>query len=207
MLAALPSRPPRRALLALPALLLPAACGSRQAPEAPLQPVSYGYLTALPLQVAVLTIDPASPPTPPGDIGALLSPSPAEAVRIMARDRVSAVGTAGTASFRVTQASLLRTGGAMTCQLACRLEVTGAEPGRGGFVEAAARASVSGADAARVQAAERLLRRTMDGLNVEFEFQAKRNLRDWLVPVAPGSRGALPAPAAGEVAREELPRP
>lgn len=207
MLAALPSRPPRRALLALPALLLPAACGSRQAPEAPLQPVSYGYLTPLPLQVAVLTIDPASPPTPPGDIGALLSPSPAEAVRIMARDRVSAVGSAGTARFRVTQASLLRTGGAMTCQLACRLEVTGAEPGRGGFVEAAARASVSGADAARVQAAERLLRRTMDGLNVEFEFQAKRNLRDWLVPVAPGSRGALPAPAAGEVAREELPRP
>lgn len=207
MLAALPSRPPRRALLALPALLLPAACGSRQAPEAPLQPVSYGYLTPLPLQVAVLTIDPASPPTPPGDIGALLSPSPAEAVRIMARDRVSAVGSAGTARFRVTQASLLRTGGAMTCQLACRLEVTGADPGRGGFVEAAARASVSGADAARVQAAERLLRRTMDGLNVEFEFQAKRNLRDWLVPVAPGSRGALPAPAAGEVAREELPRP
>lgn len=207
MLAALPSRPPRRALLALPALLLPAACGSRQAPEAPLQPVSYGYLTPLPLQVAVLTIDPGSPATPPGDIGALLSPSPAEAVRIMARDRVSAVGTAGTASFRVTQASLLRTGGAMTCQLACRLEVTGTEPGRGGFVEAAARASVSGADAARVQAAERLLRRTMDGLNVEFEFQAKRNLRDWLVPVAPGSRGALPAPAAGEVAREELPRP
>jgi len=185
---------------------LPAACGSRPEPEAPLQPVSYTYLTPLPLQVGSLAIDPAPPP-PPGDIGALLSPSPAEAVLIMARDRLSAVGTAGMASFRVTQASLLRSGSAMSCQLACRLEVSGAEPGHAGFVEAAARASVSGAEAARPQAAERLLRRTMDGLNVEFEFQVKRNLRDWLVAVAPGSRGVLPAPAPGEVAREDLPRP
>lgn len=192
--------------------LLPAgvaACSSPAPPEVPLGPIGYGYLTALPLQVANLQIEPGSPPPAPGDIGATLATPPSEAVRIMARDRLSAVGTSGgTATFRVTQASLVRQGSTITCQLACRLEVdSGSIEGGRGFAEANARASVSGADAARPQAAERLLRRTMDGLNVEFEFQVKRNLRRWLVVVAPGSRGALPAPPAGEVEREDLPRP
>lgn len=193
---------PRRGLLAL---VLPAAgCAGAPPPEPPLQPIGYGYLTPLPLRVGVLRIDAADPPPPPGDIGATLAPTPAEAVRIMARDRLSAVGTAGEAVFRVTRAGLVRRGDGLTCQLACRLEVTGAEEGEQGFVEAAARAAVSGSEASRPQAAARLLRRAMDGLNVELEFQVKRNLRAWLVPAAPG--GALPAPPAGEVTREDLPR-
>jgi hypothetical protein len=194
----------RRGLLLLPAGL--AACSSTP-PEPPLRPIGYDYLLPLPLQVASLQIEPGGPPPPPGDIGASLPTPPAEAVRIMARDRLSAVGTAGgTATFRVTQASLVRQGSGFTCQLACRLEVeTGTEEGGRGFAEASARAVVGGAEAGRPQAADRLLRRAMDGLNVEFEYQVKRNLRRWLVTVAPGSRGALPAPPAGEVAREDLP--
>jgi hypothetical protein len=197
---------PRRGVLAALVPAAAAACGSTPPPEPPLQPISYSYLIPLPLNVGSLRIDEANPAAQPGDTGALLSPTPAEAVRIMGRDRLSAVGTGGQAVFQVTRASLVRAGNVLTCQLACRVEVTGAEEGQRGFVEANARASVSGADATRPQAAERLLRRTMDGLNVEFEYQVKRNLRAWLVVVAPGSRGALPAPPAGEVSREELPR-
>jgi hypothetical protein len=183
-----------------------AACADRTPPEVPLQPVSYTYLTPLPLQVGSLLIDGTDPPLSPGDIGYLVAPRPTEAVRIMARDRLSAVGSSGEARFRVTRAALIRTGESMRCQVACRLEVLGAEPeAREGYVEAAARAAVSGRDAARPLAAERLLRRTMDGLNVEFEFQLRRNLRAWLVSVPPGSRGGLPAPPSGDVAREELP--
>lgn len=195
---------PRRGVLLLPGLA--AACASTPAPEPPLPPLSFSYLTPLPLQVASLRIEETNPPAQPGDIGALAAPTPAEAVRVMARDRLSAVGTAGEAVFTVTRASLVRTGGALACQLACRLEVSGSD-GAKGFAEATARASASGAEAARPQAAERVLRRALDGLNVEFEYQVRRNLRAWLVQVAPGSRGALPAPPAGEVAREDLPRP
>jgi hypothetical protein len=194
----------RRGLLALP--LAAAGCGGRPA-EPPLAAVAYGYLTPLSLQVGGIRIDPATPRPPPGDIGATLAPpAPAEAVRIMARDRLFAVGAEGEARFRVVQASLLRAGGGLTCMLACRLEIAAGEEGaRGGFVEATARAAVTGAEAGRAQAAERLLRRTMDGLNVEFEFQIRQRLRDWLLQAAPGG-APLPAPAPGEVAREELPR-
>jgi hypothetical protein len=193
------------------AWLLPAgiaACADPAPPEQLLRPIGYGYLLPLPLQVASLVVEPGNPPTQPGDIGRTLAMPPAEAVRVMARDRLSAVGTqGGSASFRVTQASMLRQGSAIICQLGCRLEVdSGTEEGGRGFVEASARAQVSGADAARPQAAERLLRRAMELLNVEFEFQIKRNLRRWLVTVGPGSRGTLPAPAAGAVEREDLPR-
>lgn len=193
------------------ALLLPAgvaACADPAPPERPLAPIGYSYLLPLPLQVASLVVEPGNPPAPSGDIGATLATPPAEAVRIMGRDRLSAVGTAGgSASFRVTQASLVRQGSVILCQLACRLEVSsGTEEGGRGFAEASARAQVSGADATRPQATERLLRRAMDLLNVEFEYQVKRNLRRWLVVVAPGSRGALPAPDAGAVEREDLPR-
>lgn len=192
------------------ALLLPAgvaACASPAPPEPPLRPIGYDFLLPLPLNVGSLQIEPGDPPMQPGDIGPTLATPPAEAVRIMARDRLSHVGTTGGAVFRVTQASLVRRGESLTCQLGCRLEVeSGTEEGGRAFAEAMARAAVSGADAQRPQAAERLLRRAMDGLNVEFEFQVKRNLRAWLIAVAPGSR-ALPAPPAGEVAREDLPQP
>ena len=195
---------PRRGLLLLTGAAA-AACASPAPPEPPLAPISYTYLTPLPLNVAALRIEATDPPAPPGDIGALLVPTPAEAVRIMARDRLSAVGTTGEAVFAVTRASLVRSGDALACQLACRLDVTGAE-GAGGFIEAVARASASGAEAGRPQAADRLLRRAMDELNVEFEYQIRRNLRPWLVSVPPGAGGALPAPPPGEVAREDLPR-
>jgi len=199
--------PIRRHVLLLP--LLAAACANREEPSAPLGPIGYRFLTPLPLNVAALEIREGGPPPVPGDIGASLSPSPAEAVRIMARDRLSAVGTEGRAVFTVTRAALTRgPGDAMLCVVGCRLEILAETGARLGFVEAEARASVSGADATRPQAAGRLLRRAMDQLNVEFEFQLRRNLRDWLVTVPPGTPGSagVPAPPAGGVTVEELPR-
>ena len=149
----------RRATLVLgPALLTAAGCGGSEPPPAPLAPISYTYLTPLPLNVGAIDIVPADPPLVPGDLGATIIPRPAEAVRIMARDRLSAVGTAGRAVFTVTRAMLARGGGGLGCALACRLEILGPEEtGRQGYVEAEARAAVTGADASRPQAAERNL--------------------------------------------------
>lgn len=163
--------------------------------------MAWTHLTPLPLDVAALEVVPSAPPPPPGDIGPLLSPTPADAVRSMARDRLSAIGGSGQAVFLVTAASLVREpGGALRCSLGCRLDIAGKGGEDGpGFLEAAAQRGVSGAEASRPQAADLLLRRTMDDLNVEFEFQLRRNLRRWLATVAPP--GAAIPPAVG---REEL---
>jgi hypothetical protein len=112
--------------------------------------MSWTHLTPLALDVAALEIVPSSPPAPPGDIGPLLSPPPAEAVRGMARDRLSALGGAGQAVFSVVAASLVREpGGALRCSLGCRLDVAG-RGGDGaessGFAEAATQRGVSGAE-------------------------------------------------------------
>jgi hypothetical protein len=197
-----PSAARRRAVVFLP---LAASCARREPPAPPpLAPMSWAHLTPLPLDVAVVEVVPISPPPPPGDIGALLTPSPADAVRGMARDRLSALGTSGQAVFTVTAASVVRERRALRCALGCRLEV-GGKGGGGteagpGFIEAMAQRGVSGADAAQPRAADLLLRRAMDDLNVEFEFQLRRNLRRWMVPATPA--GAAVAPPVG---REELP--
>jgi len=190
------------------ALLLPfvaAGCGGSEPPPVPLAPIAYRYLTPLPLNVADIVIAPSDPPGGAGDLGATLEPRPAEAVRTMGRDRLTAVGTVGGARFAVTRASLLR-GTGISCVVGCRLEILGADGGRLGFVEAEARATATGTEASRADAPARLLRRALDDLNVEFEFQLRRNLRAWLVVVPPGTVGAVPAPPPGSIAREELPR-
>ena len=196
----------RRSFLLLPAVAAASSCARPEPPPAPpLAPLSWTHLTPLPLDVAALEVVPTSPPAPPGDIGALLSPPPAEAVRGMARDRLSAVGGSGEAVFLVTAASLVRSprGGSLRCVLGCRLEITGkgGEDGGGpGFAEAAVDHDLSGPEAARPRAADLLLRRAMDDLNVEFEFRLRRNLRRWLAAPAPAG-AAVPPP----VSREELP--
>lgn len=190
----------RRSVLTLAALA--ASCARPQPPAPPLPPMSWTHLTPLPLDVAAVEVVPSAPPPPPGDVGPLLSPPPAEAVRGMARDRLSALGGSGQAVFLVTAASLVREpGGALRCSLGCRLDIVG-KGGEDGpaFVEAAAQRGVSGADAARPRAADLLLRRAMEDLNVEFEFQLRRNLRRWLATAAPAGAAVPP-----HVAREELP--
>jgi hypothetical protein len=190
------------------ALLLPllAACASDDEPVAaavPPGPIEYKHLTPLPLNVAAVEVVQTRPAAVPSDVGASLSPSPTEAVRIMGRDRLVAVGTTSQAIFAVTQASLVRTGNTLTCLVACRLEIVDAEGERRGFVEAQSRRSKAGPDAMRPRADEALLREAMDDLNVEFEFQLRRALKDWLVQVTPGAAGVTPD---SDVTQEVLPK-
>jgi hypothetical protein len=167
----------------------------------------FSHLTALPLNVAEIEVAEGGPPPQPGDVGARIAPSPTEAVRIMGRDRLLAVGTTGQGRFTVSQAALVQGRDSLTCLIGCRLEILSAEGQRMAFVEAQSRRAVTGQDATRPRAAEALLRQAMDDLNVEFEFQLRRALRDWLVQVVPGTDGTLPPPPPSEgVTQEELPR-
>lgn len=196
--------PTRRALLLLP--FAAAACAAPEPAHVPPGPVRFDHLTPLSLNVAAVEVAPGGPPPQAGDIGARLLPSPLEAVRIMGRDRLLAVGTTGEARFVVSQAAMIQGRDSLTCLVGCRLEILSAEGQRVGFVEAQSRRAVSGADAGRPRAAEALLRNAMDDLNVEFEFQLRRALKDWLVKGTPGPDGTLPAAPPGGVTVEELPK-
>ncbi len=192
----------RRSALLLP--LLAAACG-RDEPVINLPSTPIGFRHLLPLRLNVADVALAEPPPPAGnDLGARLALPPGAAVRQMGSDRLVPAGSTGQAQFSVTQASVLQTGGLVLCQLGCRLDILG-DGGRLGFVEASARAqmtlSTSASANTRQRAAEAMLREALGRLNVEFEFQVRRNLRAWLVEAsAAGSAPVVP----GAVQREDL---
>lgn len=203
----------RRSVLALPAAL--AACAAPPpAPRVDGPPIAYTHLTPIRLDVQRIDIEERMPIPGPNDVGRDLQPSPAEAVRIMGRDRLGAFGTEHRARFSVTRAQILRTrpqtrGGVFTsdpgerldCQLTARVDILDGNDRRLGFAEASAERSLSveSTNAARRAGAETLLRQAMFDLNTEFEFQIRRALRPYLVE---GNPAAPPAP----VLREELGR-
>ncbi|MFH5924223.1 hypothetical protein [Roseomonas xinghualingensis] len=191
----------RRLALGAPLLLL--ACGEREPPPTPrLQ--GYAWLTPLRLNVADLEVleelvdGRVDPPAP------LM---PAAEVARMGRDRIIPSGTTGRARFVVEAASLTRSGDTLSVLLRARVEVLDQDR-RVAFAQAEARrglSGVGGGNAARARAAEEIVARAMEDLNVEFELQVRRNLREWLLdttPVAP----AAPLDAPGGIQRQELPQ-
>lgn len=203
----------RRALCALPLL---AACANEQpaGPFVPPGPPSYGHLTPLRLKVSALEIkEPES-----GTALMVQQPAPflpSDVMLRMARDRLSAAGGTGSARFVIQTARLTRetasAAGAFSpasetfrCIMRCQLEIISAEDGVLASAAAEVRREVAGPtrdDAERAALAERVVKLAGQDMNVEFEFQVRRHLRNWLQMVAaPGE--ALPQP----VEREALPR-
>ena len=204
--------PDRRALMLLPLTL--GACANTPLPPQPDgPPIAYAHLTQIRLDVSRIDIEDRMPAPGPSDAGRDLRPSPAEAVRIMGRDRLAAFGTEFRARFGVTRAQIIRTRGQagsglfagdpverLLCQLTARVDILDANDRRLGFAEASAERSrqVESSATARRSGAESLLRATMFDLNTEFEFQIRRALRPYIVD----GTASPPAP----VGREELPR-
>lgn len=204
----------RRALLLLPLAALGACAGPPPPPQADGPPIGYAHLTQIRLDVSRIDIEDRFPAPGPSDAGRDLQPTPAEAVRIMGRDRLAAFGSENRARFGVTRAQIIRSRGQassglfagdpgerLLCQLTARVDILDSNDRRLGFAEASAERSrnVESTAAARRAGAESLLRQTMFDLNTEFEFQIRRALRPYLVE---RTGAAPPAP----VGREELPR-
>ena len=203
----------RSVLLLVPAALAACARGGGSTLPPPLRtgPPSYSHLP--PIRLDVATLDIAEPA--PGPATMVIPPAPvvpSQAMETMARDRIVAAGTANRARFSILTASLTRapesSGGMfsppterLSCAMRCRLEILGPEGEQLGFAEAqTSRGSVvpAGNSAERAAAADRIVHQAMADLNVEFEFQIRRNLRRFLV----AGTGATPA----AVDREDLPR-
>jgi hypothetical protein len=185
--------------------LLVAACVQSPPVRTSFPPFDFSYLTKLRLNVATIDIDDAwQPPPDPRQIGAYAPVSPVAALRQMAMDRLSAGGTSGRAVFTITDASLLRVGGRINGSFAVRLTVTNADGTRSAFAEArVARSStlVDDDPATLRDALYTLVKQAMDDMNVEFEYQVRRTLRDWLQTTAPSA--PLPPP----VQSQDLPPP
>jgi hypothetical protein len=77
--------------------------------------------------------------------------------------------------------------------LKVRLDIYGEAPTPAAYAEASASRSKQGPSdgAGRRQLLYQLTKQLMDDINVEFEFQVRHSLRNWLP--APTSPGAVPA--------------
>jgi hypothetical protein len=171
----------RRAALLLPLLL--AACVEAPPPKNyPL--LHYDYLTPIRLNVASIDIDQRFIPAgAPADMTAVDPDPPVSALRQMAMDRLQAFGTSGRAVFVIKDASVLRDASGYQGNFAVQLDIYAADNTRAGFAEArvsAHRGYVEGEDPQ--DALYQLTKQLMDSMNVEFEYQVRRSLKDWIAP-------------------------
>ena len=184
----------RRALLAALAM---AGCGGENK-ERVFTPPRFDYLT--PLRLNVATVDIGDPPAP-GPLDASNPAPPGPALRQMGQDRLAAGGSGGRAVFTITDARIVRGGSALNGTMGVRLDIFPAEGQRSASAEARVSRQTTGIDRDRLRPALYDMTRAMlDDMNVEFEFQLRRSLKDWLQDTAP-------APPPPRVEQQDLPLP
>lgn len=173
-----------------------AGCAEQVPPRTDFAPLSYDYL--LKLQLNVGSIEEAPPP-PPGPFDAQDPVPPIDALFQMARDRLVAAGSGGKAVFVIDQAEISRVSNGLQGVFAVHLDIVAPDGRRAGFAEAQVSRQIVGIEDVRGGLYD-LTRQMMQDMNVEFEFQVRRSLRDYLQ-----ESGAAPAPAP--VQQQSLPSP
>ena len=162
----------RRLLLALPL----AGCADDTPARTSFPPLRYDYLLKLRLNVADVQL---APPPPPGPLDDLDPAPPAQALLQMAQDRLVAGGSLGRAVFVIDQAQISRIPGGLDGALAVHLDVQTSEGTRAGFAEAKVSRRLVGIEDLRGGLYD-ITQQMMQDMNVEFEYQLRRTLRDWL---------------------------
>jgi hypothetical protein len=135
---------------------------------------------------------------------AALSPAPpAAALEQMARDRLFAAGSSGRAVFIIDQASIVqRDRRTLVGGLAVELDIVGSNGARAGYCEArVSRVQTLGTGPVNMQNVLYTMTAAMlQDMNVEFEFQIRSRLGDWLLQ-------GPPTAAPGPVQTSPLPPP
>lgn len=189
---------PRRAALLLPLWLAMCARAERPAAPASFEPLRFDYLTPIGLNVASVEIEQRFVPGP-ADLGRDDPVQPVQALRQMAQDRLHALGPSGRAVFVILDASIVRGGGSYVGSLAAGLDLYASDNTRAGFAEARVARTRTIDDSPIGQTLYEMTKALMDAMNVEFEYQVRRSLRDWLV--------AAPAASPAPVEQQGLPPP
>ncbi len=183
--------------------LLLAGCGGHEPQK--FEPLRYDYLTKIKLNVARVDIDSSWVPRGSDRHVEFLSPiPPLDALRHMAEDRLVAGGTASRALFTVVEASIIRQGDTYRAVLAVRLDIINDDGDRVRGIEARTTGvhPVTGGSTETVRSdLYDLTRKSMDDMNVEFEYQIRHNLQGELQNTSPN------APAPAPVDTEDLDAP
>ena len=159
--------------------LLAACSGDEPAVPQNFPPLHYEYLTPIRLNVATIDIENQTS-GPDGDLASQSPASPEQAMERMARDRLVAAGPSGTATFTVTEASITRGDGGLTERLSAHLDIASADGARAGYAEAHVTRTLQGSGGGPAALYD-LTRQAMQDMNVEFEYQVRHSLHDWLV--------------------------
>jgi hypothetical protein len=207
------SRPlPRRLvvpLLATTPLLLPALLGGCAEQTQPIvfAPLSFAYLRKLRLNVANVAIDNEWRPQPAsgGQHVEAQSPiQPVDALTQMARDRLVPAGTDGRATFVIDDASLLQVTDNFEANFAIHLDLRSNDGTRTGYTEARVSRTRTISDYSQAAIPGELydlVKSAMGDMNVEFEYQVRKSLKDWLLSDEPT------APTPPPVQQQELSPP
>jgi hypothetical protein len=175
----------RRFVLLLPLAL--AGCGGE--PEPIYEPLRYNYLPPLQLNVAGIAIEQRFVPAGvPPDVSGQDPVAPIDALKAMANDRLQAFGTANKAVFAILDASMAQQNDAVAGSFAVSLTILDDSGTQTGFAEARVQSRRSG----RIEDLRPMLydmtRSMMSDMNIEFEYQIRRNLKAWLTNgAAPGT--------------------
>ena len=107
--------------------------------------------------------------------------------------------------FVILDASIVHGGGSSYVgSLAAGLDLYASDNTRAAFAEArVSRTRTIGDEPDRRRRSIEMTKALMDAMNVEFEYQVRRSLRDWLVaapvrPPAPVEQQALPPPSSDD---------
>jgi hypothetical protein len=193
----------RRAALLAPLAI--AACAEAPPPPATYAPLSFDYLPKIRLDVSTIDVESTWTPTTPGAGERMEEQAPVQpvdALRRMAQDRLVAAGASGHAVYSVVDASLTRATDQIVADFSVHLDISNADGTRSGYVEATIHRSRTISDytpEGTRAALYELTRSAMGDINVEFEYQVRHKLKEWLL--APG------APPPPPVQQQELTAP
>ncbi len=182
----------RRVVLLLP--LAFAACSEQPAPV--FEPLRYNYLPPIQLKVASIAIEQRFIPSGvPPDVSGEDPVPPIEALKAMANDRMQAFGTANKAVFAILDASLTRANDVVTGSMDVSLTIVGDTGAQLGVADARVRAIHTGPIDDLQTTLYDMTKAMMSNMNVEFEYQIRHNLKDWLTdgaaPDAPVEQAPL----------------
>jgi hypothetical protein len=174
----------RRSALLLPLVL--AACGGEEE-EQVFEPLRYNYLPPLQLNVASIAIEQRFVPSGVDpDVSNQDPVPPIEALKAMANDRLQAFGTANKAVFAILDASLVRQNDIVTGSFAVSLTILDDPGTQLGFAEARVQSRHTGRIGDIRPVLYDMTKAMMSDMNVEFEYQIRHNLKNYLTEaVAP----------------------
>jgi hypothetical protein len=174
----------RRMILAVPLLL--AACGGDDSSESnAFPPLRYDYLPPVQLNVASVEIQQQFIPSGlPPDVTASDPVQPIDALKAMANDRLQSLGTSNKAMFAILNASLTREEDVIRGTLSVSLTIFDDDNTQQGYAVATVDRSHSGDIDKLGKALYAFTKALMNDMNVEFEYQVRRNLKNWLASSA-----------------------